>query len=282
MKITEKELHERIMALREKMSIVEAEYAAGDTTSQANLDKAEADKAARAQANPSWWDKLTGTMATAPEQAAVVKDKARTEKGGTGYVQPANTTQPPVAGFKSPTGKTFNWNDRNAIIAFQKANVGLDGKPLKADGLIGAQTMQAMAKQGIQPPPGFKMAGTKPVAAIKKPATPTAKQDPAVLKIQQELNTRGYPVELTGVMDSATQAAREQSMSSGDINRGLQDIINTTAQKTAAPATTNSAVPATKYNTSLTGTNEDNSEIMEHVSFGGIQELARIITLSRH
>ena len=89
-------------------------------------------------------------------------------------------------------------------------------------------------------------------------------------------------MELTGVMDSATQAAREQSMSSGDINRGLQDIINTTAQKTAAPATTNSAVPTTKYNTSLTGTNEDNSEIMEHVSFGGIQELARIITLSRH
>ena len=82
MKITEKELHERIMALREKMSIVEAAYAAGDTTSQANLDKAEADKAARAQANPSWWDKLTGTMATAPEQAAVVKDKASTEKEG--------------------------------------------------------------------------------------------------------------------------------------------------------------------------------------------------------
>lgn len=182
MKITEKELHERIMALREKMSIVEAEYAAGDTTSQANLDKAEADKAARAQANPSWWDKLTRTMATAPEQAAVVKDKARTEKGLTGYVQPANTTQPPVAGFKSPTGKTFNWNDRNAIIAFQKANVGLDGKPLKADGLIGAQTMQAMAKQGIQPPPGFKMAGTKPVAPIKKTSNTNGKTRPSSIK----------------------------------------------------------------------------------------------------
>jgi len=288
MKITEKELYERIMALREKMYIVEAEYAAGDTASQALLDKAASDKAARAQATPSWWDKLTGTMATAPEQASPVKDKARTEKGGTGYVQPSTTTAttpPPVAGFKSTTGKSFNWNDRNAIIAFQKANVGLDGKPLKVDGLIGAQTMQAMAKQGIQPPPGFKMAGSKPVTHTQKTATPPVKQDPEVLKIQQELNARGYKVALTGVMDSATQAAREQSMSSGDVNRGLQDIINTTAKKTASPATipnANSEVPTTNYNTSLTGTNEDNSTIREQVSFGNMSELARIITLSRH
>ncbi len=55
--------------------------------------------------------------------------------------------------------------DKNAIIAFQKAN------GLTADGLIGPKTMAALQKSGATPPAGFKPAGAK--AATPK-AAPTA------------------------------------------------------------------------------------------------------------
>ena len=56
-----------------------------------------------------------------------------------------------------------------AIVAFQKSH------GLKPDGLIGPNTMTALARDGIQPPAGFKMAPAKKPAAApaKKPATPT-------------------------------------------------------------------------------------------------------------
>ena len=64
------------------------------------------------------------------------------------------------------------------IKAFQQSH------GLKVDGLIGPYTLTALAKDGIQPPAGFKMAGAKhpaqPVPAAKGPtAQPAAPAQPA-------------------------------------------------------------------------------------------------------
>lgn len=78
-----------------------------------------------------------------------------------------NSAQTPATSAAKPTAPTNKWpTTPQEITAFQKAN------GLKADGLIGPNTMQALAKQGIQPPAGFQMAGPKK-AAPAKPAKPT-------------------------------------------------------------------------------------------------------------
>ena len=64
--------------------------------------------------------------------------------------------------------------DKNAIIAFQKAN------GLTADGLIGPKTMAALQKSGATPPAGFKPAGAAPAKAPAATAAPQAAQKPGV------------------------------------------------------------------------------------------------------
>ena len=76
-----------------------------------------------------------------------------------------NAAQTPSTGVAAQPASKWPTTPQE-ITAFQKAN------GLKADGLIGPNTMQALAKQGIQPPAGFQMAGPKK-AAPAKPAKPT-------------------------------------------------------------------------------------------------------------
>jgi len=98
---------------------------------------------------------------------------ARDYKMKTGAFAPddANKATPgqaatPAAGGKWPASK-------EEIIAFQKANKDKDGKPLVADGLIGAKTYQAMIKAGMKPPANFAVASYKPQqAAPTQAATP--------------------------------------------------------------------------------------------------------------
>lgn len=79
-----------------------------------------------------------------------------------------NSAQTPATSAAKPTAPTNKWpTTPQEITAFQKAN------GLKADGLIGPNTMQALAKQGIQPPAGFQMSGPKK-AAPAKPTDPMA------------------------------------------------------------------------------------------------------------
>jgi hypothetical protein len=84
------------------------------------------------------------------------------------------------------------------IQAFQKAN------GLKVDGLIGANTMAALQKQGVQPPAGFK-----PVANRQHPAAPAG--------------TAAKPVAgskpVAGAAPVAGQVMPNGSVSSGDADR---------------------------------------------------------------
>ena len=81
--------------------------------------------------------------------------------------QIANTAPQPAKPAQS--GASAWPTTPQAIVAFQKSH------GLKPDGLIGPNTMTALARDGIQPPAGFKMAPAKKPAAApaKKPATPT-------------------------------------------------------------------------------------------------------------
>lgn len=70
----------------------------------------------------------------------------------------------------APAAATTDWPaDKNAIIAFQKAN------GLTADGLIGPKTMAALQKSGATPPAGFKPAGAKAVAPTATTVQPGQK-----------------------------------------------------------------------------------------------------------
>ena len=75
----------------------------------------------------------------------------------------------PAAQQQAQSGASAWPTTPQAIVAFQKSH------GLKPDGLIGPNTMTALARDGIQPPAGFKMASAKKPAAApaKKPATPT-------------------------------------------------------------------------------------------------------------
>lgn len=89
------------------------------------------------------------------------------------------------------------------IKAFQKAH------GLKDDGLIGPNTLTALAKAGIQPPAGFKMAGAKQPAPAPHPA--------------QQGGTAAKPVAgskpVAGAAPVAGQVMPNGSVSSGDADR---------------------------------------------------------------
>jgi murein L,D-transpeptidase YcbB/YkuD len=75
----------------------------------------------------------------------------------------------PAAPAAPAAGKTEWPTDKNAIIAFQKAN------GLTPDGMIGGKTMQALQKAGATPPAGFKPVGNKAAApAANTAAAPAA------------------------------------------------------------------------------------------------------------
>ena len=171
-KITENALLFRVNQLNERMAMYEAEQ--GLTPAEIANNKAIADRVA-AQKNAA---------NTQPNAQSNTQPNAQANQPFPGYkpyVDPAKTQQ--------PAGK---WPTTDAEIkAFQQANKDQFGKPLAVDGKIGAQTMQALAKAGIQPPAGFQMAGNKPPAAQGQHVThqggavkPAAQGQPAKLARQ--------------------------------------------------------------------------------------------------
>lgn len=105
----------------------------------------------------------------------------------------------------------------------------------------------AMANQQAAPAapaaPAAQGAHAAPAARV------AAKPDPEVLKIQQELIKRGYPLKADGIMGPKTKAAQEYEMKASDMqSRGaaIQADANAAArQQTAAPAGVNPSMAAT-------------------------------------
>jgi hypothetical protein len=131
-KITENELKNKVSRLREYLAVIEA--------ATPGMGQKGPTVAAAQGADPS------NPLNQAPYNAAKDSQAAN--------VPAAQSTKPATAW---PT-------DKNAIIAFQKAN------GLTPDGMIGAKTMGALQAAGAQPPAGFRPVGNRP-AQSTKPAT---------------------------------------------------------------------------------------------------------------
>lgn len=156
-KITEQQLIKSASLLNKKLAIMEAapaQPAQNTDLSWQNIGKA---------AGNVW----QGVKNTAGAVGNAVTGAADAVTGAASdLAQGFNSAQSPTSTAAKPTNK---WpTTPQEITAFQKAN------GLKADGLIGPNTMQALAKQGLQPPAGFQMAGAKKPAAPAKPADPMA------------------------------------------------------------------------------------------------------------
>jgi hypothetical protein len=135
------------------------------------------------------------------------------------------------------------------IRAFQKAN------GLKADGMIGANTMAALQKQGVQPPAGFKPVANKqhqaaPAGAAAKSATPgQASQgkvsDPKVVELQKKLIAQGWPLKPDGIMGPNTEQAYQAQFKTDSMNASMQPAATPAAPAApAAPAGAAAITPA--------------------------------------
>ena len=154
-KITEKDLIKSADLLTKKLAIMEA-AAPAQPAQNRDLSWQNVGKAAG-----NIWQ---GVKNTAGAVGDAVTGAANAVTGAASDVaQGFNSAQPPTTGTAAKPA-TNKWpTTPQEISAFQQAN------GLKADGLIGPKTMQALAKQGIQPPAGFQMAGAKKPAAPAKP-----------------------------------------------------------------------------------------------------------------
>jgi hypothetical protein len=176
---------------------------------------------------------------------------ANPENKGSGPRAAPGAAAPGGAAPKPSAPAQAKWPETpEEIKAFQQAHKGLDGQPLKVDGLIGPQTMQSLAKSGYkQPPAGFKMANSKqPTApasgAAAKPATPgQASQgkvsDPKVVELQKKLIAQGWPLKPDGIMGPNTEQAYQAQFKTDSMNASMQP-----AATPAAPAAALAAAPA--------------------------------------
>ena len=198
-KVTTKQLMEASRALRNYTSMIEAskivnspqqdqrlQYdALGIANQQANSASSNATKSTTTAQQPQ--DLQYNGLSIANQQAASA----------------------PGAAKKWPTTK-------DEIIAFQKANTDSKGQPLKPDGLIGSDTMMALAKQGIQPPAGFKMAGYKTAskpAQAGKPAqvsAPSQESAPELDRLNANIasNQQWFDQQKTAKAQAAQQSAQ--------------------------------------------------------------------------
>ena len=154
-KITETELLESTKSLYNKIGLIEAQVAQPATQPNTDWSLANVGKAAG-----NIWQGVKNTANAVAGAPAAIGNAL--SNAGNEFATGFNSAQTPATGTASQSA----WPTTPAAIkAFQQSN------GLTADGLIGPKTMQALAKQGIQPPAGFQMAGAK------KPAAPAKSTD---------------------------------------------------------------------------------------------------------
>jgi peptidoglycan hydrolase-like protein with peptidoglycan-binding domain len=159
------------------------------------------------------------------------------------------------------------YTNPTAIKAFQRAN------GLKDDGLIGPNTLQALVKQGVQPPAGFKPATAKQPAA-KSVAKPVAKQ------VQNQMSVSQADYDAAEAEFQKNNAAHD-----AEYNAKLAAIRAPRDQAAAAAAAPQQGIPSAALNTvgqSITPNFQSQQPVKEHVQFGELDSLARIISLARH
>jgi hypothetical protein len=107
-----------------------------------------------------------------------------------------------------------------------------------------------------------------------QPTAPKAKFDPAVQKLQYELQAKGYPIKADGILGPKTQQAlnwENQTQSTQDRITGYDELRADMDQSTAPPAPFDNTQ----------GDFDRQPELNEHVTFSQGDSLARIIQLAR-
>lgn len=107
-----------------------------------------------------------------------------------------------------------------------------------------------------------------------QPKTPKAKFDPAVQKLQYELQAKGYPIKADGVLGPKTQQAIDWEHRSTSTNNAIQDYP-------ALQATMDEPITAPEPFDNTQGDFDRQPELNEHVTFSQGDSLARIIQLAR-
>jgi peptidoglycan hydrolase-like protein with peptidoglycan-binding domain len=91
---------------------------------------------------------------------------------------------------------------------------------------------------------GGKPVQTKPTTAAPTHAASAAKSDPAVVKIQQDLIAKGYPIKADGIMGPKTQQAMDWQAQSDKRDAGLKATNNMDPSKPAPAVPTDPAQKA--------------------------------------
>ena len=192
-KITEKQLKESVASLRSYMNTYEA-YAPNTNP----VATPTATSSASQPAEKSWWDSFMSPNNNRGTQA--------------------NASQ--TASHSAPLKANDIWHDTNQIKAFQQKN------GLKVDGFIGPQTMMALAKQGIQPPAGFQMAGKK------APTTPVAKAPAAAPSTSTAPVSSGDPALDARIADNAAYFKNRQTVAQPTTPAATQTAYNSAVTPT--------------------------------------------------
>ena len=194
--ITESELRNKVASLREYMAVVEG----GATNPAAQQQAANGQPSAATNLATGVGNALGTAAGVVAAPARAVWDAAKgvwnhAGEIGQGIAQGWNKTDPAtMLGLNKPgatQGAKPKWPTTPAEIqAFQKAN------GLKADGLIGQNTMAALQKAGVPAPQGFKPVGAKPAQGTKPaPATtPAAPTAPAATGVQAQGDDEGNTI----------------------------------------------------------------------------------------
>lgn len=123
-----------------------------------------------------------------------------------------------------------------------------------------------------------KVVPKQPVSGTTHPAgqpkTPKPKFDPAVQKMQYELQAKGYPIQADGILGPKTQQAINWENQSASRDSAIQDFP-------ALQATMDEPVTAPTPDENTQGDFDRMPELNEHVTFSNDDSLARIIQLAR-
>jgi peptidoglycan hydrolase-like protein with peptidoglycan-binding domain len=232
-------------------------------------------------------------------EAVALYELARTDANGNEYQGRGRENDPRGRENDPRSTPPGKWPATDAEIrAFQKANGLVD------DGLIGQLTYDKLTKEyHAVPPPGFRIVPTRQHPVVTPPkvtpphngtapkVTPPTMQhqqsDPRVVAIQQDLISKGWPLQPTGIMDQNTSDAYEAQFKTDSINGKFQ----TSAQPEHSAAYNDAYAAAVKNmdpNQTPVEPKTDylnnppaslTTPVKESVTFGQDESLARIVQL---
>lgn len=227
-KITENALLFRVNQLKEKLAMYEAGVVPAGTKPVASQQTTAADPG-------TTYSGRGHIPSQATEPAATQQTAAPHGRGAYVAPTPPATDAKPVA-----TQQTAAPASHQTVLQAYNANLasGMDKNAAWAAAQKSAGAHHTSGTSG-------KPVQTKPTHAAPTHAAPAqAKPDPAVLKQQQDLIAKGYPIKADGIMGPKTQAALDWQAQSDKRDAGLKATNNMDPSKPAPAVPTDPAQKA--------------------------------------